>query len=90
VVNTTPGSIYSTAILFPKKSDAKETESNNDGKNDNHKTNDTYDTYDEGDDDSTIDKEASGDDTDDDDDYSLERRFPNAIAISCALEKVQI
>ena len=32
VVNTTPGSIYSTAILFPKKSDAKETESNNDGK----------------------------------------------------------
>ena len=87
VVNTTPGSIYSTAILFPKKSDAKETESNNDGKNDNHKTNDTYDTYDEGDDDSTIDKEASGDDTDDDDDYSLERRFPNAIAISCALEE---
>ncbi len=80
VVNTTPGSIYSTAILFPKKI---ESEPDSDSIDDTNE----YDSNEEEDNYFTLDKEASGGNTYADDDYSLERRFPNAIAISCALKE---
>ena len=62
VINTTPGSIYNTAILFPKK----ECQSN------------MEDADSDPDADTLVEKE---------DDFTFERRFPNAIAISCCLNE---
>ena len=62
VINTTPGSIYNTAILFPMK----EGQSNVDDANSDPDA------------DTLVEKE---------DDFTFERRFPNAIAISCCLNE---
>lgn len=89
IINTTPGSIYSTAVLFPRKAvglfDDIEAPANPDAE--------------EGEDISTNGEEedvrlrsdsnelngALGNDVDDEDVYSLSRRFPNTIGISCCL-----
>lgn len=85
IVNTTPGSIYSSAILFPKKGKAEgeeETEArgvvppngdaqeNGDGQTRTEKNETTG---------------SVGSDADDEDVYSLSRRFPNTIGLSCCL-----
>lgn len=62
VINTTPGSIYSTAILFPKKENQSNIE----------------DALSDLDAETIVEK---------DDDFTFERRFPNAIAISCCLNE---
>lgn len=80
IINTTPGSIYNTAILFPQKAeivsedDSDQTEnkegvpdSENADKNDND------------------DKDINSGNSSYDEEFSLERRFPRSMAISCCL-----
>lgn len=83
VVNTTPGSIYSSAILFPRQEDIKEgvfTGPENEEIQDN--------PTEDGDPESTEDEETEdeknidfGEDID-----ALGRRFPNRFGISCCLQ----
>lgn len=89
VLNTTPGSIYSTSVLFPqKKVNTGEVVSQiNDG-------GEAYAAIPQGDnrdDDYTPSERnevngAIGNDVDDEDIYSLNRRFPNMVGISCCLD----
>lgn len=90
VINTTPGSIYSTAILFPLK-DNSSTTSASITSEDITPDDETVSTNGEIDDDEqsrTDTNEQNGDlgsDTDDEDVYSLSRRFPNTVGLSCCL-----
>ena len=84
VINTTPGSLYSTAILFPDKKYVNiiDNESPNSDE-DNQFLSDEIEHNDDGND---IDAERRLGDSDDDL-YSLSQRFPKAIGISCCLDK---
>lgn len=87
VINTTPGSIYSSAILFPKKAveDVQyKPQADYDGKEDTEE--DTLcidnDIEDE------LVEEKNLDNSEDID--ALERRFPNKFGISCCLDESKI
>lgn len=90
VINTTPGSIYSTAILFPLKDNSSSISSSPVSGNVSPDE-ETISTNGEEDDDEqsrTDTNEQNGDlgsDTDDEDVYSLSRRFPNTVGLSCCL-----
>lgn len=90
VLNTTPGSIYSTSVLFPKKVAKKEENTPKTNSDDENYTNETQ-TGDEEDNYTPSDRDeingATGNDVDDEDIYSLNRRFPNTVGISCCLDK---
>lgn len=91
IINTTPGSIYSTAILFPKKNNDDSTAPDslktqkNDLYNDEHISTNGEDENNESRIDSNEQIGAFGNEADDEDIYSLSRRFPNAIGLSCCL-----
>lgn len=96
VINTTPGSLYSTGVLFPKrtlnqnKDNSIQSEKNTIEDDDLSITSDeieTNETNDESDIDNDIDeKNAIMSQSDEDDLYSLSQRFPNTIGISCCLD----
>ena len=90
VLNTTPGSIYSTSVLFPKKVAKKEENTPKTNSDDENYTNESQ-TGDEEDNYTPSDRDeingATGNDVDDEDIYSLNRRFPNTVGISCCLDK---
>lgn len=98
IINTTPGSIYSTAILFPKKDESTQDEQTTKENGDEISvdtsiiTDAKVATNEEGEDDElsrSDSNEQTGDlggDADDEDVYSLNRRFPNAIGLSCCLD----
>ncbi len=86
VVNTTPGSIYNSAILFPKQDDKEQGVYT--GPEDEGTPNDPQDDEDPDSPDSTEDEEAEdeknidfGEDID-----ALGRRFPNRFGVSCCLQ----
>ena len=89
VINTTPGTIYSTAILFPKEdnsSSAEEQESEN--PENTLESEDIADDPDKDEEETLTDlREKRGDDEYDvdDDACTANRRFPNMIGISCCL-----
>ena len=91
IINTTPGSIYSTAILFPRKDETATSDSFETESNDSTEDGVEISTTGEEEDDEmsrTDSNEQSGDqgsDADDEDVYSLSRRFPNTVGISCCL-----
>ena len=91
IINTTPGSIYSTAILFPRKDETATSDSFETESNDSTEDGVVISTTGEEEDDEmsrTDSNEQSGDqgsDADDEDVYSLSRRFPNTVGISCCL-----
>ena len=90
IVNTTPGSIYSTAILFPQKSNEEDNNVQNDDSSSKSNDEDISTDGREEDDNmlrSDINEQNgdSGNDFDDEDIYSLSRRFPNTMGISCCL-----
>lgn len=91
VLNTTPGSIYSTGILFPqKKSNEEDSTSQNKNIEQGAFENITQNDNDENDLTPSERNESNGSsrsDIDDEDIYSLNRRFPNTIGISCCLDK---
>lgn len=89
IINTTPGSIYSTAVLFPRKAVGlfnDEESSNNPKAEDGEEISTNGEEYDGIlRSDSNDQNGAIGNDVDDEDVYSLSRRFPNTIGISCCL-----
>ena len=90
VLNTTPGSVYNTAILFPKKSDNSTAAGFDNADDGSVDANDGSIVADDGADDVADDGDVDDNDNDNggsdgDDGFLLERRFPNAMAISCCL-----
>lgn len=90
VLNTTPGSIYSTGVLFPKKvvkEEDKSVQPNREEENfaEISQIEENEDNYTPSDRDEI--NGAAGNDVDDEDIYSLNRRFPNTVGISCCLDK---
>ena len=89
VINTTPGSIYSTAVLFPPK--AQGMFASQDSAEETVVDDETASTDGQEDDgeilrsDSNEQNGALGNEVDDEDVYSLSRRFPNTVGISCCL-----
>ena len=87
VVNTTPGSLYSTAILFPDRKNADNPEEDQNPSisytSEALETDPELGTNEDG---SEYDDERRSGDSDEDL-YSLSQRFPRAIGISCCLDK---
>lgn len=93
VINTTPGSLYSTAVLFPKRIpnqgivNQDEDNSTEDEMSILPDNSDTQETNDESDTDNDFEeKNTSLSQSEEDDLYSLSQRFPNTIGISCCLD----
>ena len=88
IINTTPGSIYSTAVLFPPKTVGV---SDDEKFSDNPETEDSEEISTNGEEDGQLRSDSNeqngalGNDIDDEDIYSLSRRFPNTVGISCCL-----
>lgn len=87
VINTTPGSVYSTAILFPKRIYVKQAIQNSLTTNNE----DLNDDENIGTEEQSNETDNSNDElaeliADDDDLYSLSQRFPNTIGISCCID----
>ena len=80
VLNTTPGSVYNTAILFPKKSDNTTVLGFDNADDGSIDVEDGSIDVDDGDADDNDNGNSNGDDG-----FSMERRFPSAMAISCCL-----
>lgn len=97
VVNTTPGSIYSTAILFPKQMPVEDRQDSGENRKTSVESSDESSDADEVATSETAPAEAPQQETnfelyrqeeiDDEDIYSLSRRFPHAIGMSCCLAK---
>lgn len=92
VINTTPGSLYSTAILFPQRKQVENISSNNsETPNTGNDTNLESDSlYQEAQDDNSseeLDERVDRLGADEEDMYSLSQRFPTTIGISCCLDK---
>lgn len=92
VINTTPGSLYSTAILFPQRKKVDDSSSSNASLSD--KAGDTDlesdSLYQESQDDNSseeLDERVDRLSADEEDMYSLSQRFPTTIGISCCLDK---
>lgn len=92
IINTTPGSLYSTAILFPQRKQVNELSSSNSSTSDKVvDTNLESDSlYQESQDDNSseeLDERVDRLGADEEDMYSLSQRFPTTIGISCCLDK---
>ena len=97
VVNTTPGSIYSTAILFPKQMPVEDSQDSSENRQTSVESSDESSDADEVATSETAPAESPQQETnfelyrqeeiDDEDIYSLSRRFPHAIGMSCCLAK---
>lgn len=84
VINTTPGSIYSSAILFPIKSN--EELQDNDSSGHPGQDNLDHDTTNDDDNENQMDNGSEDSHEDDEDQDSLSRRFPSSIGVSCCLD----
>ena len=92
IINTTPGSLYSTAVLFPQRKRV-ENGCSNDGESivsvqDSELESDS--NYQESQDDNSseeLDERVNRLGADEEDMYSLSQRFPTKIGISCCLDK---
>ena len=83
VINTTPGSIYSSAILFPRKDNQVEIIEEDPTAEENVGDENTSD---EESDELEDEVKDFGNDEDDEDINSLSRRFPDRIGISCCVK----
>lgn len=94
VVNTTPGSLYSTAVLFPQRKRVEVSSMEDDSHDvqivDSISGAESEASYEESQDDNAseeLDDRANRLGADDEDLYSLSQRFPTTIGISCCLDK---
>ena len=92
VINTTPGSLYSTAILFPQRKQVKDAPSNNSVTNYKDADSDleSDSLYQESQDDNSseeLDDRVDRLSADEADMYSLSQQYPTTIGISCCLDK---
>ena len=92
IINTTPGSLYSTAVLFPQRKAAETTSS--DGTTSATNTDaselESDSLYQESLDDNSseeLDEKVNRLGADEEDLYSLSQRFPTTIGVSCCLDK---
>jgi hypothetical protein len=95
VINTTPGSLYSTAVLFPKRIPAKNSmvpgydDEKSEDENQIFDELDVIETSNESDTDSDPDEKNNIlSQSEEDDLYSLSQRFPSTIGISCCLDSI--
>ena len=90
VLNTTPGSVYSTAVLFPQhKQKAENSENSSQPSVVDNSDLDSDTEYQESQDDNSseeLDERINRLGSDDEDLYSLSQRFPTTIGISCCLD----
>lgn len=92
VINTTPGSVYSTAVLFPKRVQVQERSNNKQNSSEDNKDepeeNGEYSEQGNERDNSNNELEeiVNRSQSDEDDLYSLSQRFPNTIGISCCID----
>ncbi len=92
IINTTPGSLYSTAILFPSRKYVEDVSSEDPGATSNTNDSDLESDadYQESQDDNSsddLDERVNRLGADEEDLYSLSQRFPSTIGISCCLDK---
>lgn len=92
VINTTPGSLYSTAVLFPQRRRVENVDSSNAPSpiQDADSDLESDSLYQESLDDNSseeLDERVNRLGTDEEDMYSLSQRFPTTIGISCCLDK---
>ena len=91
VINTTPGSLYSTAVLFPQRKQKTSDEPNEESQSSpNDPDLESDSSYQESKDDNSseeLEEQANRLGADDEDLYSLSQRFPTTIGISCCLDK---
>lgn len=92
IINTTPGSLYSTAVLFPqrKRVDNANAEDTNSGIQVQDPELESDSNYQESQDDNSseeLDERVDRFGADEEDLYSLSQRFPTTIGISCCLDK---
>lgn len=91
VINTTPGSLYSTAVLFPQRK--QKTTEDPDEENQASQVEpdvESDSSYQESQEDNSseeLDEQANRLGADDEDLYSLSQRFPTTIGVSCCLDK---
>lgn len=96
VLNTTPGSVYSTAVLFPqrKQADPSEQETGDlpisESESDSDSDSESDSNFQESKDDNTNEDQeerANRLGSDEEDLYSLSQRFPTKIGLSCCIDK---
>lgn len=92
IINTTPGSLYSTAVLFPqrKRVDTLSSEGGDTSIQGSDPDLVSDSNYQESQDDNSseeLDETVNRLDADDEDLYSLSQRFPTTIGLSCCLDK---
>lgn len=89
IINTTPGSLYSTAILFPQRKQVEHiADINNSTNQESDSDLESDSSYQESQEDNSseeLDERTKG--ADEEDLYSLSQRFPTTIGISCCLDK---
>ena len=91
VINTTPGSLYSTAVLFPQRKhvdiSSEGGDSNTQGSDPDLVSDSNYQESQEDNSSEELDETVNRLDADDEDLYSLSQRFPTTIGLSCCLDK---
>ena len=88
VINTTPGSLYSTAILFPQRKRVADSSFNSSSASDSSDADLESDSlYQECQDDNSSEELDDRLSVDEDDMYSLSQQYPTTIGISCCLDK---
>ena len=92
VINTTPGSLYSTAILFPQRKQVENVSSNNPessniGDDPDLESDSSYQEAQDDNSSEELDERVDRLSADEEDLYSLSQRFPTTIGISCCLDK---
>lgn len=88
VLNTTPGSIYSTAILFPRKDNQSLSNNENLSSDEDEENIDDENLSDEDSDEQGDEMRDLGNHEDDEDINSLSRRFPDRIGVSCCVKNI--
>lgn len=92
VLNTTPGSVYSTAVLFPQRKQANNSDSIPDSSTSSSATEDNslnvaYQVINDDDTNDDLEERTNRLGSDEEDRYSLSQRFPTTIGLSCCLDK---
>ncbi len=92
VINTTPGSLYSTAILFPQRKVGKnvsseDSTSSNQGDDSDLESDSLYQESQDDNSSEELDERVDRLSADEEDMYSLSQRFPTTIGVSCCLDK---
>lgn len=92
VLNTTPGSVYSTAVLFPQRKQSEHTESptceNSGSVSESELASDS--SFQESQDDNSnedLEERANRLSSDEEDLFSLSQRFPTTVGLSCCIDK---